>query len=106
MGFEHGHKRGGRPKGSKDRNTEMLALVKQVVAEEGIEGLRAFSKSHPADFWRIAAKLIPAVKEISGINGEAIEFRPIDSPPRPATYEQWLKERAGARLESLGIEPE
>ena len=88
----------GRAKGVKDHDTSMLALVRQVVSEAGYEGLRAFKDQYPADFWRIAAKLIPAVKELGGINGEPIELRQVDAPPRPGTYEEWLQARVSQRL--------
>ena len=98
MAFEAGReKTGGRAPGVSNKEGTMLSLVKQVIEKKGLTGLESFADTYPADFWRIAAKLIPAVKEISGLNGEPLEYRPVDAPPRPKDYEEWLRARAQER---------
>jgi hypothetical protein len=99
VGFKEGHtKVGGRQSGTPNKDTTMLSMMREVIQEAGTQGLKDFKDKYPADFWRIASKLLPAVKEITGANGEPLEMRPVDAPPRPKSYEEWLQARVTQRL--------
>ena len=38
-------------------------------------------------------------RELAGSDGEAIQMRVVDVPPRPATYEEWMRQRKAAEEE-------
>lgn len=75
-----GKKTGGRVKGSVNK---VHRAIKEVLQEafDHLQttphaNLKTWGENNPADFYRIAAKLIPQQTEVSGINGRAIEIAP------------------------------
>lgn len=75
-----GERIGGRQKGTPNKFTK---AVKECFIEAFNElqkdpdaNLATWGKRNPADFYRIAAKLIPQQTELSGIDGKAIEIAP------------------------------
>jgi len=84
--------KGGRPKGSKNKiSADIKELILQVVDEYGYKGLKDFADTHPVEFWRMASRLVPAAKEVSGPDGGPIQTQNINNPPRPDTYSEWIK---------------
>lgn len=75
-----GKKTGGRVSGSVNRLTktfkELVSLTVEKLNNDPKTSLYQFAKENPAEFWKIAAKLIPT--EISGENGGAIKIKIID----------------------------
>ena len=93
--FAPGNPGGGRPKGSQNKVTrDMKTMLIEIVERHGMEGLWKFSKDHPVEFWRMASRLIPIAKELSGPEGGPIQTMGIDTPPRPSTYSEWIRQRA------------
>ena len=76
--FAKGNRSGGRPKGSRNRLT---VTVKEMILGEleqlGPEHLHQWALENPTQFYKIAARLIPAAKEISGREGSPLEYRSI-----------------------------
>lgn len=74
--FSKGHKNPGqgRPKGSPNKLTNTF---KTVVLDEinrlGPEHLHKWALENPGDFYKVAARLIPQSREISGPDGGPIE---------------------------------
>jgi hypothetical protein len=92
--FAPGNPGGGRPKGSQNKVTrDMKTMLVEIVERHGVEGLWKFSKDHPVEFWRMASRLIPVSKELSGTDGGPITLQALDMPPRPKTYEEWIQQR-------------
>ena len=68
----------GRPKGSQSKLTR---TYKQMIEGElmrlGPDHLHQWALETPTDLYKIAARLIPAAKEISGREGGPLEYRSI-----------------------------
>lgn len=77
MADKNGKKTGGRQKGSRNKHTKAVKEVflnvfhKLEDSEDQKQGLYAFAKESPKDFYKIASKLIP--QEIdAALTGEVI----------------------------------
>ena len=68
----------GRPKGSQSKLTR---TYKQMIEGElmrlGPDHLHQWALENPTEFYKIAARLIPAAKEISGREDGPVEYRSI-----------------------------
>ena len=94
--FAAGNPGGGRPKGSQNKVTrDMKTMLVEIVERHGVAGLWQFSQDHPVEFWRMASRLIPISKELSGTDGGPIELKTLDAPPRPKTWKEWNEGRLG-----------
>ena len=74
--FAKGNRSGGRPRGSRNRLT---VTVKELILGElhrlGPEHLHQWALDNPGDFYKIAARLIPQARELSGKDGQPIEIK-------------------------------
>jgi hypothetical protein len=70
----------GRPKGCKNKFTDLKNAILQVVEEEGgIEYFREFMKKNPVHFFNAIRDLLPKKTEITGADGENIIVQIIKS---------------------------
>jgi hypothetical protein len=83
-----GYKTGGRQKGTPNRVTSAAREAMQLAFEGigGVDALTTWAKKNQTEFFKLYARLIPIQQEISGPEGEPVEFREM-----PAT-EEWLKQ--------------
>lgn len=85
----------GRPVGTPNKMTSSFKRMMQHTVERlGPEFLIDWARENPGEFYRVASKLIPTMTQVSGVDGEAIEFRELDAPPRPQTYDEWIANTA------------
>lgn len=85
----------GRPRGIPNKITRTFkAAVEMTLERLGPKHLYAWALENPTDFYRIAAKLIPTQTQVSGLDGEPIEYRQVEPVPRAGTYQEWLAARA------------
>ena len=79
--FIKGHKspnRTGRPKGSQNKLTQSLKiLIQDELVRLGPEHLHKWAVDNPGDFYKVAARLIPQSRELSGPDGGPIERRDV-----------------------------
>ena len=76
--FGPGNKGGGRPKGVPNKLTQnMKNLIQDELVRLGPDHFHAWALENPTEFYKIAARLIPAAREISGREGGPLEHRSI-----------------------------
>ena len=72
------NKGGGRPKGVPNKLTQnMKNLIQDELVRLGPDHFHAWALENPTEFYKIAARLIPAAREISGREGGPLEYRTI-----------------------------
>ena len=68
----------GRPKGSANKLTANFKQVVQSTLETmGLEGLDKWAQENPDAFFKVAARLIPQQREVSGPDGGPIRRREV-----------------------------
>ena len=76
--FGPGNKGGGRPKGVPNKLTQnMKNLIQDELVRLGPDHFHAWALENPTEFYKIAARLIPVAREISGREGGPLEHRTI-----------------------------
>jgi len=68
----------GRPKGSANKLTaNFKQMVQSTLETMGQEGLDKWAQENPDAFFKVAARLIPQQREVSGPDGGPIERRDV-----------------------------
>ena len=68
----------GRPKGSANKLTaNFKQMVQSTLETMGQEGLDKWAQDNPSEFYKVAARLIPQQREVSGPDGGPIERRDV-----------------------------
>ena len=93
--------RGGR-KGQKPEKAkaDFKAMIREELAALGARTLHEWAQENPTEFYKIAARLIPQSREISGPDGNPIEHREIREYSSEELYR--ILEAGGEADPSLG----
>jgi len=75
-GRKRGRKKGtgGAPAAAK---REFRAMIQEELAKLGCRHLHGWALENPTEFYKIAARLIPQAREVSGPGGKPIEHREV-----------------------------
>ena len=75
-GGKRGRKKGtgGAPAAAK---REFRAMIQEELAKLGCRHLHGWALENPTEFYKIAARLIPQAREVSGPGGKPIEHREV-----------------------------
>ena len=75
-GRKRGRKKGtgGAPAAAK---REFRAMIQEALAKLGCRHLHGWALENPTEFYKIAARLIPQAREVSGPGGKPIEHREV-----------------------------
>jgi hypothetical protein len=72
--MREGSKGGGAPAAAK---REFRAMIQEELAKLGCRHLHGWALENPTEFYKIAARLIPQAREVSGPGGKPIEHREV-----------------------------
>mgnify|MGYP005820040579 CR=1 FL=1 len=92
-----------RPKGSLNRSSSrhFKELIERQVAKLGVAFLDEWARDNPGEFYKIASKMIPQARELSGPDGQPIQQQqlPVDQVPRATNFTDWYNNRLGGESE-------
>jgi hypothetical protein len=64
-------------RGIRPETADFKAMIRQELAKLGASTLHEWAQENPTEFYKIAARLIPQSREISGPDGKPIEHREV-----------------------------
>ena len=92
-----------RPKGSKNRSAHKIfkEMVEKQVAKLGVDFLDQWARDNPGEFYKLASRLIPQARELSGPGGMPIQSEqlPVDRVPRAGSFDEWFDTKLGGNSE-------
>jgi len=92
-----------RPKGSLNQSSSrhFKELIEKQVAKLGVGFLDEWARDNPTEFYKIAARMIPQARELSGPDGMPIQQQqlPVDQVPRASSFKDWYDTKIGGDTE-------
>ena len=92
-----------RTKGSlnKSSSRHFKELIEKQVAKLGVGFLDEWARDNPTEFYKIAARMIPQARELSGPDGMPIQQQqlPVDQVPRASNFKDWFDTKLGGENE-------
>ena len=86
----------GRPKGAQNKFTKTFkGMVEGELERLGPDHFHEWAIENPTDFYRLSARLLPSVRELSGPGGQPIEQR-VRTDPKEYTTEELIRILEGA----------
>ena len=67
------------------------------MAKLGVAFLDEWARENPGEFYKIASKMIPQARELSGPDGQPIQQQqlPVDQVPRATNFKDWFDTKLG-----------
>ena len=88
-----------RTKGSLNQSSSkhFKELIEKQVAKLGVAFLDEWARDNPGEFYKIAARMIPQARELSGPDGMPIQQQqlPVDVVPRASSFTEWFDTKLG-----------